>query len=92
MKSAREGALLSIYEFQYELLAQFLLTGHIKFNPLPQSLILKYAWGRPSDVKRASMSKEELDDFNDYLEGVASTFEYYLNECVNAMTGRIFVM
>lgn len=92
MKSAREGKLLNFYEFQHELLAQFLLTGSIKFNPLPMSLVTKYAWGRPSSSYRSIMSKEDLDDFNDYLAGTARTFEYYLKECLNSLAGKIFVM
>lgn len=41
MKSARENKLVSRYEFVYELVEQYITTGHIVFNDLPKSLILK---------------------------------------------------
>src|SRR5690606_27691325 len=36
-KSAREGNLREYFEFHYEMFAQYLLQGEIKFNPLPRS-------------------------------------------------------
>ena len=39
MKSARDKKMRSWYEFAYELLAQYLLTGSIRFNPLPRSIV-----------------------------------------------------
>ena len=71
MKSARDNKLNNWYEFAYELLAQYMLTGKIKFNPLPESIIKGYgAFGR----KEYSYSKNEeaREDYNTYqLETMA---------------------
>jgi hypothetical protein len=95
MKSARERNLVSFYEFPYELMAQYIITGKIKFNPLPKSLVLqsRMAWGRPNNVTADSKIKEEeLVEWNDLLDGYAQKYEYYLDTVFDGLVGKIFVM
>lgn len=92
MKSARDNKLNNWYEFAYELLAQYMLTGKIKFNPLPKSIIKGYgAFGR----KEYSYSKNEeaREDYNTYqLETMAETIQYELENILGSCINKIYVM
>lgn len=95
MRSARTRSLLNFYEFPYELLAQYITTGKIRFNPLPKFLILKnkMAWGRPApETRSAKVHSDDLAEWSEILQGHAKTYEYYLDEVFNGLDGRIFVM
>lgn len=95
MKSARERKLVNFYEFPYELMAQYIITGKIKFNPIPKSLVLqtRMAWGRPNNVTtRAKLSDEELQEWNEMLDGHSQKYEYYLDAIFDGLVGKIFVM
>lgn len=95
MKSARDRKLVNFYEFPYELMAQYIITGKIKFNSLPKSLILqrRMAWGNPNHVTTsAKVSDEELQEWNDMLDGHAQKYEYHLDTIFDGLVGKIFVM
>lgn len=104
MKSAREKTLRNAREFTHELFAQYIITGQVKFNPLPRSI--KY-WKNPTDTRwyprekqRGSWSfisnkktPEEFEEYNEHLqenlaEMTKTNIEYTLHGCV----GKIFVM
>ena len=92
-KSAREGNLRNDFEFYYELLAQYMTSGSIKFNPLPRNFGYgKMAWGRHTRHAVTIHDQENHDSFEDALPRLASelndTFEQLMHECV----GKIFVM
>ena len=85
----------SFYEFPYELMAQYIITGKIKFNPLPRSLVLqsRMAWGRPNNITTsAKASEEELIEWNEMLDGHAQKYEYNLDTIFDGLVGKIFVM
>ena len=95
MRSARQNNLRNFFEFVYELVAQWIITGNVKFNPLPMSLILKkrMAWGRPSnDTKRSKLDDIAHEDWNETLRGYADKYEHYLDSVFSGLEGRIFVM
>lgn len=95
MRSARQNNLRNFGEFSYELVAQWIITGKIKFNPLPKSLILRnrMAWGRPApDTRRSRVSEADYIDWNESLQTYASKYEYYLDQVFSGLEGRIFVM
>lgn len=74
MRSARQSNLVNFYEFTYELIAQWIITGKIKFNPIPRSLILRkrMAWGRPANDTRSSrLDKDSHEEWNEMLQGYA---------------------
>lgn len=89
MKSARNSSLFSYDEFEYELLAQYLITGEITFNSLKQTLV-KGAFGRPGIF--AHVKPEELEEYSDSLQSIARGAEYHLDWAVTAMEGKLFVM
>lgn len=95
MRSARQNNLRNFFEFVYELVAQWIITGNVKFNPLPMSLILKkqMAWGRPSnDTKKSKLDDIAHEDWNETLRGYADKYEHYLDSVFSGLEGRIFVM
>ena len=95
MRSARQGNLRNFNEFTHELVAQWIITGSIKFNPLPANLTLRkrFAWGRPANnTTRAVTDDDEHDEWNEILQGYAEKYSYYLGSIFNGFEGRMFVM
>jgi hypothetical protein len=95
MKSTRQENLVNFFEFVYELVAQWITTGRIKFNPLPRNLIIskKMAWGKPNyDSKNSYMNDEEHQEWNEVLQGYADKYEHYLNSVFMGLVGKMYVM
>ena len=95
MRSARDRNLRNFGEFAYELVAQYITTGKIKFKPIPRYLITKMhvAWGRPmTQGRHANLDQDEIDEWNEILDGHGSKYEYYLDSVFNGLDGKIFVM
>jgi hypothetical protein len=95
MKSAKNGNLRNFYEFIYELVAQYIITGKITFNQLPQSFILKkrFAWGKPNhQMARSNQDEDSHAGWNDALQDYASDYEHYLDTVFDGLVGNIFVM
>jgi hypothetical protein len=89
MASARNQKLFNYYEFEYELFAQYLLTGKVTFNSLKETLV-KGAFGRPGIY--SGLSQQDLADHSENLNGIATGCEYYLDWALNELEGKIFVM
>lgn len=88
MKSARNGKITRPYEFLYELLAQYLITGSVKLNPLPQNLYLgRPAWG--SLTGRVTLKNEPPQG---YIDMVARDINHLLNDVLINCEGKMFVM
>lgn len=94
MKSARENKLVSRYEFVYELVAQYIITGKITFNDLPKSLILtrQMAWGKPNYRTKNYTDETTYIEYNEMLHNNALKYEHYLDTVFNGLEGKIFVM
>jgi hypothetical protein len=94
MKSARENKLVSRYEFVYELVAQYIITGKITFNDLPKSLILtrQMAWGKPNYRTKNYTDETAYIEYNEMLHNNALKYEHYLDTVFNGLEGKIFVM
>jgi hypothetical protein len=88
MKSCRDKELRTYLEFKFELVAQYLTTGHIKLNPLPREFGPK-GWGRQTIWSRNEKVRQEI---NEDMEGNARGFEQMLEMAMGNHTGRIFVM
>ena len=80
------------YEFIYEMFAQYLNTGSIKFNPLPDS----FRYGKPVFGRRPNLANaqsiEDVSDWNLELETLGRTLEYYFGELLTNAAGNIYVM
>lgn len=95
MKSVRERKLVSFYEFVYELVAQYIVTGNIKFNPLPKKFITKnkMTYGRPDHTyAHAKLNEDEYNEYNEQLQGFAEVYEYNLDSVFGSLLNKIFVM
>lgn len=93
MRSARMGNLRNFYEIAYEFLAQRLLTGHIKFNPLPRCITPdpRQAWGNPIG-RRYCGDPEELAEWSEVLQGYGDQYEHLLDGVTQSIVGKMFVM
>lgn len=90
-RSARENKVLNLYEFLFELIAQYLITGKITLNKnLPDLLVTKYNWGKPSGYRKNPKYPDETieRDFNKFELEIENSIEYILNNAEE----KIFVM
>jgi hypothetical protein len=90
MKSARSNNVDSGYEFIFECFAQYLMTGAVKFNPLPDALIVGYSYGRPQYRRvYGPVDKEQADDYAGYIADIlGQEFE----RALNSVRGKIVIM
>jgi hypothetical protein len=91
MKSTRDRNLVSVYEFLYELLAQYILTGKIRFNPLPKQIGTPRYFGKGGFL-RSRLDDEELQNHSDWIQSNADNYVYLLDSILNSLDGKIFVM
>lgn len=92
MKSARDKNLRNWYEFAYELLAQYMLTGKITFKPLPDQLVIKLApFGRKQTQRVQGQDVQQMYNNHD-LEYYANELEQMLEHVLDRAVGKIFVM
>lgn len=89
MKSARQKTLRNFYEFNYELLAQYLVTQNkVQFQKdLKNNLVTRFAWGRPSEYKTKSKdsAENELADFAEWCNDA-------LYQVMEGAVGNTYVM
>jgi hypothetical protein len=92
MKAARDKKLRSWFEFAYELLAQYFITGHIKLNPLPDRIVVGMGgWARPQYAY--AKDKEAQTTYNNHdLEYFAHNLESWIDNVLNYAVGKVFVM
>lgn len=85
-KAAREDNLREYFEFDHEIFAQFLITGEIKFKPLPRSFRYghtSFSWQGPDG---------DMEFYNNALEMTAESLMYRFNDALARSVGRIYVM
>jgi hypothetical protein len=95
MNSARSNKLRIYNEFHFETVAQWIITGKVKFNPLPRKILLKSAraWGNDSSqYLYARVKDEELTEYNEMLQNTAEELEYNLSSIFGSIVNKIFVM
>jgi hypothetical protein len=86
MKSARDNNLRNPHEFLHEMLAQYLTTGSIKFQPINQ-IIDGYAWGKPQ--YRGTRDAEEVAHL---LQSFENDMNYHIENILHQAVGSLFVM
>jgi hypothetical protein len=90
-KSAREKKINRYYEVYYEMLAQYLLTGNIKFSPLPMNLVIRNEpFGRKG--YKQSVGEDALEELNEMLPGFAEGIEARLKAALDGAVGKTFLM
>jgi len=92
MKSARDSNLRNWNEFAYEVFAQYLLTGNVRFNPLPDELVTKLgAFGRSQKTKVFDPDTQETYNRHD-LEYYSGLLQAEIDSVIESLPGKIFVM
>jgi len=90
-KSAREGKITRFYEFFYEVFAQYLLTGSIKFNPLTPSIVIgNLPFGRKQMAR--AVDNELIEMWNRDLEIYAGEIESRIENVLMDCIGKTFLM
>lgn len=94
MRSARENRLRNSDEFVHELVAQYIITGKIEFNDLPDPLVVdrRMAWGRPNNTTRRVVDRTAYTEYNETLKSNAAKYEYHLDSVFSGLEGKIYVM
>jgi len=92
MRSARKGAISRPYEFLYEMFAQYINSGEIKFNKLPSQIVYgKKAWGN-SGNSLAANNQAALNEFNENIEMYARDLGYYIDNTLGASLNSYYIM
>ena len=93
-RSSRSNKIKRPYEFLYEIFAQYLGTGHIKFNPLPTNLGYgRQVWGNPTNFLHIkSEYRNDLEDLAHATDILARDMEHMFNDVLAHCEGRIYVM
>jgi hypothetical protein len=87
MRSARTRDLRNAGEFVHELFAQYLITGRIELNPIPDRIPVKFAWGRPIHAwLRDRPTAERI------REQMLTTLPQLALQALHAAVGHTFVM
>lgn len=90
-RSSRTGRIRRPYEFLYELFAQYLGTGKITLNPLPQQRDYgRKAWGRSTQSLRLQPGAEEESKYT--TEILARDMELMFGDVLSSLVGKILVM
>lgn len=91
-RSAREGKIRDWFEVIHELFAQYLITGKIKFNPLPKSLSKRQAFKTQGIYIGFKGNDQDYEYFNGMMEDLADGLESYFDNAIGEATGHFFVM
>ncbi len=90
MRSARSKNLRNENEFVHELLAQYIITGHVTFNPLPENFF--YTVPRRRIPIRGNGNPGDYQYYNSQLETLAEALDEQFETLLETCVGRIFVM
>jgi len=89
-RSSRTGQIRRPYEFLYEMFAQYLGTGKITLNPLPQSQGYgRKAWGRST---QSLNMRGDLEETKYTTEVLARDMEIMFGDVLSSLEGKILVM
>jgi len=91
-KSAREGKIRDWFEVIHELFAQYLITGKIKFNPLPKHISKQQAFKHAGIYIGFKGNDQDYEYFNGMMEDLADGLEAYFDNAIGEATGHFFVM
>lgn len=92
-RSSRSGEIRRPYEFLYEIFAQYLGTGEIKFNELPTNLGYgRKAWGNPTRYLNLKPQFRDDEERKYATETLAKDMELMFNDVLSSAAGKVYVM
>jgi hypothetical protein len=86
-RSARERTVRDWFEILNELIAQYLTTGKIKFNPAPK----QFGGGAGASKQHFSI-RDDYEEVNDMVQMFARDITYYLDDLLGSVANGILVM
>jgi hypothetical protein len=90
-RSSRQNKIDRPYEFLYELFAQYLGTGNVTLNPLPQRKDYgRKAWG--TSTKAMRLNPEHAEETKYSTEILARDMEFMFDDVLSSLVGDILVM
>lgn len=91
MKSARDMNIDSFYEFVFELISQWIITGHVKFNPLPRKIATFAAYGR-KDHYASRLVSDDFEIWAENLDMNSRTYAHMIEDLFGGLLNKIFIM
>jgi hypothetical protein len=89
-RSARNNNIRQDFEFLNEIFAQWLVTkGGIKFNPVPQKIITRKAWGNDAD---GVYGRGDAEEANYQIEQMGDDLGYHFDNMMHEAANKIYVM
>ena len=92
-RSSRERQINRPYEFMYEMFAQYLKTGTVTLNPLPNSIPYgKMVFGRPSQYLKLKPEVRNDPDTKYITDTLGNDMAIMFGDVLSAAVGNIYVM
>lgn len=92
-RSSRERQINRPYEFMYEMFAQYLKTGTVTLNPLPNSIPYgKMVFGRPSQYLTLKTEVRNDPDTKYITDTLGNDMAIMFGDVLSAAVGNIYVM
>jgi GNAT superfamily N-acetyltransferase len=92
-RSSRERQINRPYEFMYEMFAQYLKTGTVTLNPLPNSIPYgKMVFGRPSQYLTLKTEVRNDPDTKYITDTLGNDMAILFGDVLSAAVGNIYVM
>ena len=92
-RSSRERQINRPYEFMYEMFAQYLKTGTVTLNPLPNSIPYgKMVFGRPSQYLTLKTEVKNDPDTKYITDTLGNDMAIMFGDVLSAAVGNIYVM
>ena len=93
-RSSREGEIRRPYEFLYEIFAQYLGSGRIKFNALPLQINYgRQAWGRATQsllIRNKELQSEKIRQQT--TDTLSRDMEIMFGDVLSESVGKIYIM
>jgi hypothetical protein len=89
MKSARDDSLLNPLDYTGELIAQYLLTGHIKFNQLPLSIVGSTRSTLYKNNEIFTINDNDRNELNIKWKEAEIIFENILDNMFKSLVGNV---
>lgn len=92
-RSSRSGEIKRPYEFLYEIFAQYLGTGQVTFNALPNNLGYgRKVFGNPTKYMNIKPEFRDEGERKQAADILANDMQYMFDDVLSSSVGQIFVM
>ena len=91
MSSARNKRVGNFVEFLFELVAQYIITGKIRFKSLPRTFTMPEHESFGEKDEKVKIKNEKFEKYNARLGNYAKILEKRLDKIFNSLRNKIFV-